>query len=64
MINFLTYVNLNHVFCTSDGRIDGPVSHGPTKPDSFVMDAARVCREFMEREKGEVRFSAVALCKA
>lgn len=101
----------NWVFVTSDGRIDGPVSHGPTKPESFVMvrthfpgngllclmttviifslmnrnygqncrfraskmshfpisslqDAARVCREFTEREKGEVRFSAVALCKA
>lgn len=24
-------------FVTSDGRIDGPVSHGPTKPESFVM---------------------------
>jgi hypothetical protein len=28
------------------------------------QDAAKVCREFTEREQGEVRFSAVALCKA
>ncbi|MGH0124341.1 UNVERIFIED_CONTAM: hypothetical protein FKN15_016145 [Acipenser sinensis] len=28
------------------------------------QDAAKICRQFTEREKGEVRFSAVALCKA
>lgn len=27
-----------------------------------LQDAAKVCRGFMEREQGEVRFSAVALC--
>ncbi|XP_048053605.1 ubiquitin carboxyl-terminal hydrolase isozyme L1 [Megalobrama amblycephala] len=62
--HFITFVNVNGQLYELDGRIDGPVGHGPTKPESFVMDAARVCREFTEREKGEVRFSAVALCKA
>ncbi|KTF87432.1 hypothetical protein cypCar_00019902 [Cyprinus carpio] len=62
--HFITFVNVNGQLYELDGRIDGPVNHGPTKPGSFVMDAARVCREFTEREKGEVRFSAVALCKA
>ncbi|XP_056587260.1 ubiquitin carboxyl-terminal hydrolase isozyme L1 [Triplophysa dalaica] len=62
--HFITFVNVNGQLYELDGRIDGPVSHGATKPESFVLDAARVCREFMEREKGEVRFSAVALCKA
>ncbi|KAK2508435.1 hypothetical protein MC885_004361 [Smutsia gigantea] len=32
--------------------------------DLLLQDAAKVCREFTEREQGEVRFSAVALCKA
>ncbi|XP_052400837.1 ubiquitin carboxyl-terminal hydrolase isozyme L1 isoform X1 [Carassius gibelio] len=62
--HFITFVNVNGQLYELDGRMDGPVNHGPTKPESFVMDAARVCREFMEREKGEVRFSAVALSKA
>ncbi|KAK2908782.1 hypothetical protein QQF64_001278 [Cirrhinus molitorella] len=62
--HFITFVNVNGQLYELDGRMDGPVNHGSTKPESFVMDAARVCREFMEREKGEVRFSAVALCKA
>ncbi|KAG9347167.1 hypothetical protein JZ751_006094 [Albula glossodonta] len=30
---------------------------------SIVADAARICRQFTEREKTEVRFSAVALCR-
>ncbi|KTG06518.1 hypothetical protein cypCar_00034924 [Cyprinus carpio] len=62
--HFITFVNVNGQLYELDGRMDGPVKHGTTKPESFVMDAAKVCREFMEREKGEVRFSAVALSKA
>ena len=27
-------------------------------------DSAKICRQFTEREKGEVRFSAVAFCKS
>ncbi|XP_026882277.1 ubiquitin carboxyl-terminal hydrolase isozyme L1 [Electrophorus electricus] len=62
--HFITFVSVNGQLYELDGRIDGPVNHGATNPDSFVMNAARVCRGFTEREKGEVRFSAVALCKA
>ncbi|KAL6466746.1 hypothetical protein MHYP_G00245500 [Metynnis hypsauchen] len=62
--HFITFVNVNGQLYEFDGRMEGPVKHGETTPNSFVMDAAKVCRGFIEREKGEVRFSAVALCKA
>ncbi|KAG7314000.1 hypothetical protein KOW79_022496 [Hemibagrus wyckioides] len=62
--HFITFVNVNDQVYELDGRIKGPVNHGATSSTSFVMDAAKACREFTEREKGEVRFSAVALCKA
>ncbi|XP_060771828.1 ubiquitin carboxyl-terminal hydrolase isozyme L1 isoform X2 [Neoarius graeffei] len=62
--HFITFVNVNGQVHELDGRLKGPVNHGETNPNSFVMDAAKVCRGFTEREKGEVRFSAVALCKA
>uniref|UniRef100_A0A8C5FF68 Ubiquitin carboxyl-terminal hydrolase n=1 Tax=Gadus morhua TaxID=8049 RepID=A0A8C5FF68_GADMO len=62
--HFIAFVNVNGKLHELDGRMDGPVSHGSTKDTSFLSDAARVCRGFMEREKGEVRFSAVALCQA
>ncbi|XP_038569021.1 ubiquitin carboxyl-terminal hydrolase isozyme L1 isoform X2 [Micropterus salmoides] len=60
--HFIAFVNVNGQLYEFDGKINGPVKHGPTKDESFITDAAKVCRGFMEREQGEVRFSAVALC--
>ncbi|KAK2865638.1 hypothetical protein Q7C36_001694 [Tachysurus vachellii] len=62
--HFITFVNVNDQVYELDGRIKGLVNHGATSPTSFVVDAAKACHGFIEREKGEMRFSAVALCKA
>nr|XP_020447455.1 ubiquitin carboxyl-terminal hydrolase isozyme L1 isoform X2 [Monopterus albus] len=62
--HFIAFVNVNGHLYEFDGKMNGPVNHGATKEDSFIMDAAKVCRGFMEREQGEVRFSAVALCQS
>uniref|UniRef100_A0A3Q4AQU1 Ubiquitin carboxyl-terminal hydrolase n=1 Tax=Mola mola TaxID=94237 RepID=A0A3Q4AQU1_MOLML len=65
-VNFhlIAFVNVNGQLYEFDGRMDGPVKHGATSDDiSFLsQDAAKVCRGFIEREQGEVRFSSVALC--
>ncbi|KAF1395410.1 hypothetical protein PFLUV_G00011230 [Perca fluviatilis] len=60
--HFIAFVNVNGELFEFDGRLAGPVKHGATKDESFIMDSSKVCRGFMEREQGEVRFSAVALC--
>ncbi|KAM7419485.1 hypothetical protein PAMA_016548 [Pampus argenteus] len=60
--HFIAFANVNGQLYEFDGRMNGPVKHGATKDESFIMDAAKVCRGFMEREQGEVRFSAVAFC--
>lgn len=62
--HFIAFVNVNGQLYEFDGRMNGPVKHGATKDESFVTDAAKVCRGFMEREQGEVRFSAVAFCQS
>ncbi|XP_054866361.1 ubiquitin carboxyl-terminal hydrolase isozyme L1 [Amphiprion ocellaris] len=62
--HFIAFVNVDGQLYEFDGRMNGAVKHGVTKADSFITDAARVCRGFMEREHGEVRFSAVALCQS
>ncbi|XP_048851562.1 LOW QUALITY PROTEIN: ubiquitin carboxyl-terminal hydrolase isozyme L1-like [Brienomyrus brachyistius] len=62
--HFITFVNVDGQLYELDGRMKCPVNHGATQDDSFIMDAAKVCRGFVQREKGEVRFSALALCKA
>ncbi|XP_041789291.1 ubiquitin carboxyl-terminal hydrolase isozyme L1 [Chelmon rostratus] len=60
--HFIAFVNVNGQLYEFDGRMNGPVKHGATKDETFIKDAAKVCRGFMEREHGEVRFSSVALC--
>ncbi|KAJ8384856.1 hypothetical protein AAFF_G00197660 [Aldrovandia affinis] len=62
--HFITFVNVDGHLYELDGRMNIPVKHGATKEETFIMDAAKICRQFTEREKDEVRFSAVALCKA
>lgn len=61
--HFIAFVNVNGQLYEFDGKMDGAVKHGPTKEDTFVTDAATICRGFMDRAEGEVRFSAVALCQ-
>lgn len=65
-VNFhcVTFANVNGHLYELDGTMDGPLKHEATKDDSFVKDAAKVCRGFMERERDEVRFSAVAFCRS
>lgn len=62
--HFIAFVNVNGQLYELDGKMKGAVHHGATKSETFVTDAANVCRGFMVREEGEVRFSAVALCQA
>uniref|UniRef100_A0A147B3H4 Ubiquitin carboxyl-terminal hydrolase n=1 Tax=Fundulus heteroclitus TaxID=8078 RepID=A0A147B3H4_FUNHE len=62
--HFIAFANVNGQLYEFDGKMNGPVNHGATKDESFIDDAAKVCRGFMEREQDEVRFSAVALCQS
>ncbi|KAJ8335451.1 hypothetical protein SKAU_G00387930 [Synaphobranchus kaupii] len=62
--HFITFVNVDGQLYELDGRMKFPVKHGATKEDTFIKDAAKICRQFTDRQKDEVRFSAVALCKA
>ncbi|XP_026216725.1 ubiquitin carboxyl-terminal hydrolase isozyme L1 [Anabas testudineus] len=62
--HFIAFVNVDGQLFELDGRMNGPVNHGATKNDSFIMDAAKVCSGFVERGQGEVRFSAVAFCQS
>uniref|UniRef100_A0A1A7WAH8 Ubiquitin carboxyl-terminal hydrolase n=2 Tax=Iconisemion striatum TaxID=60296 RepID=A0A1A7WAH8_9TELE len=61
--HFIAFVNVNGELYELDGKMNGPVNHGATNEDSFVADAAKVCRGFIEREQDELRFSAVAFCQ-
>ncbi|XP_073417244.1 ubiquitin carboxyl-terminal hydrolase isozyme L1-like isoform X2 [Dendrobates tinctorius] len=47
-----------------DGLTSKPIDHGATSKGKLLEDAGMICKQFTEREKGDVRFSSVALVKA
>uniref|UniRef100_A0A663LZB6 Ubiquitin carboxyl-terminal hydrolase n=1 Tax=Athene cunicularia TaxID=194338 RepID=A0A663LZB6_ATHCN len=62
--HFILFVNVDGHLYELDGRMPFPVNHGTSADDLLLKDSAKICRQFTEREKGEVRFSAVAFCKS
>ncbi|XP_067855174.1 ubiquitin carboxyl-terminal hydrolase isozyme L1 [Heptranchias perlo] len=62
--HFITFVGIDGHLYELDGRMPFPIDQGETANDGLLQDSAKICREFMERDRGEVRFTAVALCKA
>lgn len=60
--HFVAFVNKNDELFELDGsKKDFPVKHGPTSAETFLQDAAKVCKIFMQRDPEEVRFNVIAL---
>ncbi|CAI5783880.1 ubiquitin carboxyl-terminal hydrolase isozyme L1 [Podarcis lilfordi] len=62
--HFILFASVDGHLYELDGRMPFPVNHGASSDDTMLKAAAKVCRQFTEREQGEVRFSAVALSKS
>ncbi|EDV31323.1 uncharacterized protein Dana_GF15299 [Drosophila ananassae] len=62
--HFISLVNKEGTLYELDGRKSFPIKHGPTSDETFVKDAANVCKEFMARDPSEVRFTVLALTAA
>lgn len=62
--HFIALVNVNDELFELDGRKNFPISHGSTKEESFLSDAAKVCKDFMTRDPKEVNFTIMALAKS
>ncbi|XP_076058868.1 ubiquitin carboxyl-terminal hydrolase isoform X2 [Oratosquilla oratoria] len=59
--HFIALVEQDGHLYELDGRKKFPINHGSSAPASFLQDAAKVCRTFMESDPGESRFAVVAL---
>lgn len=59
--HFVAFVRKGGDLYELDGRKDFPINHGPTSEETFLQDAVKVVRQFMDRDKGELRFTVVAL---
>uniref|UniRef100_T1J3Y3 Ubiquitin carboxyl-terminal hydrolase n=1 Tax=Strigamia maritima TaxID=126957 RepID=T1J3Y3_STRMM len=63
-LHFVTLVNVDNFLFELDGRKTSAVNHGATTEATFLEDAAKVCKKFIERDPEEVHFSVVALTAA
>ncbi|XP_067626263.1 ubiquitin carboxyl-terminal hydrolase [Eurosta solidaginis] len=62
--HFVAFINKDGTLFELDGRKEFPINHGPTSEETFVQDAAKVCKEFMARDPDELRFTVMALTAA
>ena len=63
-LHFIAFTACDGSLYELDGCKAGPINHGPTTADTFLGDATKVCQQFIERGKGNLNFTMVALCKA
>ncbi|CAL1680412.1 unnamed protein product [Lasius platythorax] len=59
--HFVAFIHKDGSLYELDGRKPIPINHGSTTPETLLNDAVRICKEYMERDPTEVRFTAVAL---
>lgn len=62
--HFIAFVNVGNELFEFDGSKKFPISHGATKEDTFLADAARVCKEFMARDPKDPNFTIMAYANA
>ncbi|KAL8207446.1 UNVERIFIED_CONTAM: Ubiquitin carboxyl-terminal hydrolase isozyme L1 [Gekko kuhli] len=62
--HFILFATVDGHLYELDGRLPFPINHGASSDGALLKASAKICRQFTEREQGEVRFSAVALCKS
>ncbi|XP_039181201.1 ubiquitin carboxyl-terminal hydrolase isozyme L1 [Crotalus tigris] len=62
--HFILFTSVGGHLYELDGRMPFPIKHGASSEDAVLKASAEICQQFTQREQGEVRFSAVALCKA
>jgi len=62
-LHFVALVQKEGHLYELDGRKPFPINHGVTSKESFLSDAAAVCKKFMERDPDVLQFTMVALAK-
>lgn len=62
--HFVTFVHKDGTLYELDGRKTLPINHGPTTPEHLLEDAAKICRQFIDREPDNIGFNIVALVPA
>lgn len=59
--HFVAFIHKDGYLYEMDGRKEFPINHGSTTPENLLEDAAKVCRQYMEREADNHNFTVMAL---
>ena len=59
--HFVALSNVGGTLYELDGRKDAPIDHGETSDGTFLKDACKVVKAYMDRDPGDLRFTIVAL---
>lgn len=62
--HFVAFVEKNGKLFELDGRKSGPVNWGSSSKDSFLTDAAKACKSYMEKDPESINFTILALTAA
>jgi len=60
-LHFIAMVENEGCLYELDGRKSRPINHGATTRDSFLKDAAKVCRNLMAVDPDNLQFTLIAL---
>ncbi|KAG4066377.1 hypothetical protein HA402_000601 [Bradysia odoriphaga] len=63
-LHFVAFIEKDGELYELDGLKSFPIKHGPTTKETFLKDAAKVCKEFMARDPDELRFTVSAVTHA
>ncbi|XP_063239518.1 ubiquitin carboxyl-terminal hydrolase isozyme L3 isoform X2 [Bacillus rossius redtenbacheri] len=59
--HFVAFVHKDGHLYELDGRKTFPINHGESSPDTLLEDAAKVCKQYMDRDPENIQFTVVAL---
>lgn len=62
--HFVALVERNGRLYRLNGSKNGPVDHGPSSQETFLYDAAAVCRQFIDKHPDCHNYTALAILKA
>ncbi|KAG5669270.1 hypothetical protein PVAND_017161 [Polypedilum vanderplanki] len=59
--HFIALTRVGDNLMELDGTRKIPINHGKTSDETFMFDAAEICKKFINREKNDCRFTIMAL---
>ncbi|PAA77116.1 hypothetical protein BOX15_Mlig012197g1 [Macrostomum lignano] len=63
-LHFVALLHRSGQLWEMDGRRNGPICHGATTEDQFLLDSAKVMQKYIDRQgKDDVHFSVIALAE-